>query len=323
MRQYLEGNGGAEGDRLGNNRRQEGGGPGGGDNGNNGGGSGRGGGGGGRGGRGDPPVGLGGQAGRGGLGGTSSATTAGGRGKGAKNPVTAAPAIVNMDVDKGKLSRSTVLVYYIEDLGCLAQTSTLTVSASTVTSNQRPTSHVTTSRPPAISSAGPRVVVCECGMPAAKKTNTTGGSKGRSYYGCSKDKCEFYQWADGTSSSSAVPTKRPFSQVRVLQFWLSSAYLYEDQTDDAPDKPVRRCRCDTPGVLLTVHKEGETQGQKFWKCQNTQKQGDCGFFEWDHEPHRGASASVGGAGGGAGSGGAGGGSGARKCFKVSKTTRLH
>ncbi|KXN84150.1 DNA topoisomerase 3-alpha [Leucoagaricus sp. SymC.cos] len=63
-------------------------------------------------------------------------------------------------------------------------------------------------------------------------------------------------------------------------------------------KPTRNCKCGIPGILLTVQKEGKNQGRKFWKCQNTQNAGDCGFFEWDDEPPRQPGVGTGGNGGG-------------------------
>jgi DNA topoisomerase-3 len=75
------------------------------------------------------------------------------------------------------------------------------------------------------------------------------------------------------------------------------------QDSDAGDQP-RMCACGKAAVQLTVVKEGNNKGRKFWRCSQDQ---ECKFFEWGDEPPKGGQS-------GAGRGDMGGGP--MKCFKV-------
>lgn len=72
--------------------------------------------------------------------------------------------------------------------------------------------------------ASGQVVLCGCGVPAAKKTNTSGvNSIGKAFYTCSKETCGFWKWADdldtnlSSGSGSVVPMKRTYIQVGFIR----------------------------------------------------------------------------------------------------------
>lgn len=48
------------------------------------------------------------------------------------------------------------------------------------------------------------------------------------------------------------------------------------------DGPARQCGCGEDAIILTVQKENENKGRKFWKCQR--KEAPCDYFEWDDKP---------------------------------------
>ena len=43
------------------------------------------------------------------------------------------------------------------------------------------------------------------------------------------------------------------------------------------------CKCNEEAILLTVVKDGQNKGRKFWKCRKGEHAA-CKFFEWDDEP---------------------------------------
>ncbi|KAF9449670.1 prokaryotic type I DNA topoisomerase [Macrolepiota fuliginosa MF-IS2] len=223
-------------------------------------------------------------------GGTAAPTSNRSRGGRPRSTSTVVPvtSVTDMDEDPSWLSRAAT--------GTLNASSSIQEQpgASTSTSSSYPRSIPASTRPIASGSnsttSQDQEVLCECGIPAAKKTNMSGvNSIGKAFYTCSKDTCGLWKWADDTSLNPVIPTKRMYSQ-----------------TNDDSTKPARKCKCNVLGALRTVQKEGANQGRKFWKCQNSQTADDCGFFEWDDEPPRPPGASHGGgASGSSGSAGSG------------------
>ncbi|KAL0956762.1 hypothetical protein HGRIS_002881 [Hohenbuehelia grisea] len=127
--------------------------------------------------------------------------------------------------------------------------------------------------------SGSSEVQCHCGEPAIRRTITNEtASKGRQFFACAKmEGCGFFEWATTVipensrpgptiETPKAIPTKRSHSSAAEADH----------------DEPARKCLCGLDGRRLTVVKEGQNQGRKFWKCAESV----CDFFEFDDEPPR-------------------------------------
>jgi DNA topoisomerase-3 len=105
-------------------------------------------------------------------------------------------------------------------------------STSTKSTTMRPSSTLSSTRslPSGPTSASSTIhsgsslgVLCDCGLPALKKTNNSGvNSVGRAFYTCSRDSCGFWKWAEdgdlnsGLGPAAAAPRKRTYTQVRIF-----------------------------------------------------------------------------------------------------------
>ncbi|KAF8149452.1 DNA topoisomerase [Crassisporium funariophilum] len=131
------------------------------------------------------------------------------------------------------------------------------------------------------------VVMCGCDVPAVQRTVTKEtASKGKQFWGCSnfEGSCGFFKWVEEAPLASGsrlptsnVPSKRTYSSAQELQ----------------SNGAVRNCKCNEEGIMQTVSRESENKGRKFWTCRKGES-ARCGFFEWDDEPPRNATAGQGG-----------------------------
>ncbi|KAK9887698.1 hypothetical protein WA026_000019 [Henosepilachna vigintioctopunctata] len=101
-------------------------------------------------------------------------------------------------------------------------------------------------------------IVCQCEIEASLRTTMKGVNKGRKYYKCANSTCNFFLWA---------PNDLPVAP----------------STSTAPAGPsagnVVNCRCSQPAKLMTVMKNNENHGRKFYGCSKPMSEG-CGFFQW-------------------------------------------
>ena len=100
-------------------------------------------------------------------------------------------------------------------------------------------------------------IVCQCNQEAIQLTvRKDGANKGRKFYKCKNQTCDFFLWASEDGNATRVVT----------------------HTDDNELK----CNCDTPAVRRTVSKEGPNKVRTFYCCPKPMGQG-CGFFQWADE----------------------------------------
>ncbi|KAJ3645178.1 hypothetical protein Zmor_022858 [Zophobas morio] len=113
-------------------------------------------------------------------------------------------------------------------------------------------------------------IVCQCNQEAIQLTvRKDGANKGRKFYKCKNQTCDFFLWASEDGNATRIVTHNDDNELK--------------------------CNCDTPAVRRTVSKEGPNKGRTFYCCPKPMGQG-CGFFQWaDEDDDRG--------GGGGGDGG--------------------
>ncbi|KAG6812706.1 hypothetical protein H0H92_001209 [Tricholoma furcatifolium] len=123
-------------------------------------------------------------------------------------------------------------------------------------------------QPPPRQAAPPRgyptnTILCDCGIPATHRQRTD--EFGIEYWECGNNKaCNFYR----DTNRTVIPAKRPHSEHR-------------GESSGA----ARMCKCNKPAIQLSANTAANA-GRKFWKCANSQQEGDCKYFAWDDEPER-------------------------------------
>ncbi|KAJ2881346.1 DNA topoisomerase 3-alpha, partial [Coemansia asiatica] len=124
--------------------------------------------------------------------------------------------------------------------------------------------------------------LCNCGTLSVQRVTTKEGpNKGRAFFVCSKPqdaRCEFFQWVDQPSSSSAMPQSRPPSSSAQSYpgsgFGSTSSYSYANSVPQT--KP--QCKCGLYSTLKQTNKPGPNQGREFFACTKTFQ--GCGFVCW-------------------------------------------
>ena len=128
------------------------------------------------------------------------------------------------------------------------------------------------------SNNGLQDLLCDCGD-VAKLLNVRKAApdKGRRFYTCpnsGENDCKFFKWIDDNQSEIehdvAVNTMTSF---------------IEDFTDSVSLSDSGHgvtCYCGDSAKFLTVKKNNENKGRKFYTCAKP-KRNECGFFEWADE----------------------------------------
>lgn len=131
---------------------------------------------------------------------------------------------------------------------------------------------------------------CNCGNEAVERTvKKSGPNEGRRFYCCAKsfgepDKCNFFSWADGTSSNSERGTNENLGA--------ETKFNRNDQWfEQAPPPPQRNqqqalcCNCGGEVAERTVRKAGPNEGRRFYCCSKlSDDQSRCNFFSWADGP---------------------------------------
>lgn len=127
------------------------------------------------------------------------------------------------------------------------------------------------------------VIVCQCNESAILLTvRKEGPNTGRQFYKCGKPQgtgCEFFVWADASTSSSSGPGSNPNSRGGGGETNFRQPNPPRRQQDDNSETC---CECGEPAKLLTVHKEGPNQGRQFYVCDKP-REAQCKFFLWSDE----------------------------------------
>uniref|UniRef100_A0A672HE87 DNA topoisomerase n=1 Tax=Salarias fasciatus TaxID=181472 RepID=A0A672HE87_SALFA len=131
---------------------------------------------------------------------------------------------------------------------------------------------------------GSDAIVCNCGQDALLLTvRKDGPNQGRQFYKCNASSCNFFLWADQSSSHCQGP---PAASPRVPQPPRSTLAFRNTsegggRRDDGGSGQVV-CRCDEAAVTRTVQKDGPNKGRMFHTCGKPREQ-QCGFFQWADE----------------------------------------
>mmetsp|Transcript_13267 Transcript_13267/g.17711 ORF Transcript_13267/g.17711 Transcript_13267/m.17711 type:complete len:1088 (+) Transcript_13267:68-3331(+) len=88
---------------------------------------------------------------------------------------------------------------------------------------------------------------CNCGLEASRLTANTEANRGRIFFGCPEQSCDYFEWEDGQYQSTEAPTGR-------------------------------QCNCGKEAVRRTAHTEGNS-GRVFFTCDDK----TCDFFEWEED----------------------------------------
>lgn len=121
-------------------------------------------------------------------------------------------------------------------------------------------------------------LLCDCGD-VAKLINVrkTAPDKGRRFFICpnsGENDCKFFKWIDDNQTGTEHDT--PVN---------SFASLIDDFTDSVSltnSSHGVTCYCGDTAKFLTVKKNNENKGRKFYACPKP-KNTECGFFEWADE----------------------------------------
>ncbi|KAI5186314.1 DNA topoisomerase III [Nematocida homosporus] len=118
----------------------------------------------------------------------------------------------------------------------------------------------------------PDTIVCDCNIQAMEKTvNKSGPNKGKIFYGCSSQNCEFFQWKDSTTTNQ-LTRKAPKPIPIKSKNKPASSYTSTDHEV--------KCHCGADAKLLTSNTE-KNKNREFFKCNKSYK--PCPFFVWRDE----------------------------------------
>lgn len=113
-------------------------------------------------------------------------------------------------------------------------------------------------------------IVCICNNAAKQLTvRKDGPNKGRKFYKCATDACNFFTWAPddelslNSTNNMPPPPPPPPAAAQVMN-------------NDA-DEP--NCNCNLAAVKRQVTKTGPNTGRYFYSCSKGPQQG-CNFFKW-------------------------------------------
>ena len=116
-------------------------------------------------------------------------------------------------------------------------------------------------------------LLCECGD-VAKLLNVrkTAPNKGRRFYTCAnKNNCDFFKWID--DNQSGTEHDAPVNSITSFIDDFADSVSLSDSGHGVT------CYCGDSAKFLTVKKNNENKGRKFYTCAKP-KVSECGFFEW-------------------------------------------
>lgn len=106
----------------------------------------------------------------------------------------------------------------------------------------------------------PATLECYCGILCHKKTVLKEGpTKGRIFFGCQRQVCDFFAWGSPTENVRTLPTR--------------------NASRDKNSSPANniKCLCGLIAIESTV-RGGENANRRYMHCSKSYK--TCNFFEW-------------------------------------------
>ena len=118
--------------------------------------------------------------------------------------------------------------------------------------------------PPPTRIDNPATPECHCGTLCSKKKVTKEGpTKGRTFFGCQDQVCDFFAWDTSTEKSRPLPTRSV------------------PRGKDSSPADVK-CACGLIATESTV-RGGENANRRYMHCSRSYK--TCTFFEWVEDNH--------------------------------------
>uniref|UniRef100_I3MP50 DNA topoisomerase n=1 Tax=Ictidomys tridecemlineatus TaxID=43179 RepID=I3MP50_ICTTR len=140
--------------------------------------------------------------------------------------------------------------------------------------------------PPPAATVENNSITCNCGQEAVLLTvRKEGPNRGRQFYKCSSNSCNFFLWADsshlGEGEAPTSSSRPPGSSLGHPPGSLGG-FSRPGSGSGSGSSGNTSCLCNQPAVTRTVQKDGPNKGRQFHTCAKPREQ-QCGFFQWTDE----------------------------------------
>ncbi|KAF7478544.1 DNA topoisomerase 3-alpha [Marmota monax] len=142
--------------------------------------------------------------------------------------------------------------------------------------------------PPPAATGENNSITCNCGQEAVLLTvRKEGPNRGRQFYKCSSNSCNFFLWADsshvGEGEAPTSSSRPPGSSLGRPPGSLGGfSRPGSGSGSGSGGNGNTSCLCNQPAVTRTVQKDGPNKGRQFHTCAKPREQ-QCGFFQWTDE----------------------------------------
>ncbi|XP_027777253.1 DNA topoisomerase 3-alpha [Marmota flaviventris] len=144
--------------------------------------------------------------------------------------------------------------------------------------------------PPPAATGENNSITCNCGQEAVLLTvRKEGPNRGRQFYKCSSNSCNFFLWADSSHvgegeapTSSSRPPGSSLGRPPGSLGGFSRPGSGSGSDTGSGGNGNTSCLCNQPAVTRTVQKDGPNKGRQFHTCAKPREQ-QCGFFQWTDE----------------------------------------
>ncbi|KYN28290.1 DNA topoisomerase 3-alpha [Trachymyrmex cornetzi] len=121
-------------------------------------------------------------------------------------------------------------------------------------------------------------IMCNCKKPAVQIVGKFGPNKGRLFYKCSENVCNFLKWANEDSAKFQGNAGKKRSMVSSPDKNNDSNFSRPSTSKDNWDNPSTNvmCNCNQSARKMEVYRDGPKKGRLFYRCPNS----ICNFFKW-------------------------------------------
>ncbi|KAG5311923.1 TOP3A topoisomerase, partial [Pseudoatta argentina] len=130
-------------------------------------------------------------------------------------------------------------------------------------------------------------IMCNCKKPAVQRTEQFGSNKGRLFYKCSENVCNFLKWANEDSAKFQGNAGKKRSMVSRPDKNSDSNFSRPSTSKDNWDNPSTNimCNCNQPAQKMAVYRDSPKKGRIFYRCPKGPTS-TCHFFKWADKDNR-------------------------------------
>ncbi|KAG5344370.1 TOP3A topoisomerase, partial [Acromyrmex heyeri] len=130
-------------------------------------------------------------------------------------------------------------------------------------------------------------IMCNCKKPAVQRTEQFGSNKGRLFYKCSENVCNFLKWANEDSAKFQGNAGKKRSMVSRPDKNSDSNFSRPSTSKDNWDNPSTdiMCNCNQPAQKMAVYRDSPKKGRLFYRCPKGPTS-TCHFFKWADKDNR-------------------------------------